>query len=140
VRTTKTTTAQVKGYRSYVWASLACAAVAVTLAPVLLAGLIGWPVGVPRAVEQAGFALGVGTYCAWRVCRWRASSGAHAVGAVWPLGLAPTLLLIEGGVAGFVAFNSNWRYAPLALAVWGCIGLLRNVLSVVYLKLAARRS
>jgi hypothetical protein len=130
---------QVSGHRSYVVASLACVAVAVSLAPVALAGVTDWPFPLPRAVDQAGFAVALSMYLAWWVCTWRASSGAYAIGAVWPLGLAPASLLIEGGAAGFVGFSSNWRYVPLALAVWGGIRFLRTLLSLLYLRLLGKR-
>jgi hypothetical protein len=139
VRITETATTLVKGYRSYVHASLACVAVGAALAPVVLAGLVGWPFAVPRAIQQLGLAVGLGTYFAWRVCARRASSGTYVAGAAWPLGLAPTLLLIEGGVAGFLGFSSDWRYVPLVVAAWGAIRLVRTLLSVLYLGLLAKR-
>jgi len=84
---------------------LACAIVAGGLVLLLLATLFGKDLLFPPWLQPLGAGIGLATYLVWWIAWWHASSGEHGVAVRGPLGLAPCLLLVAAGLAGYLGIS-----------------------------------
>lgn len=93
----------------------------------------------PRAVQKIGFFLGLAAVLVFLVpwpgqpdMQWMQAGigkGKFAYAGAWLLvlvPLAPFVVLIETGIAGYRGFSSFFRYAALSLAVLGLAGVVAS--------------
>ena len=119
---------------------LVCFGGGLILAAVLLLPFV-LGVAFSASFFRAGFYAGLGVLAAW------IPTNLKGVDVTLPeikpplSGLAPILLfmlivlryilLIETGLFGFLAFPSPWRYVALFAAVFGALGILKNLVGAM---------
>jgi hypothetical protein len=96
--------------------------VALALGVLLAAVLLGPAPPAPARLCAVGSALGLATLIGWRIALWHApGNSSTGIGFPWCVGLLRVVVVIETGLAGYLATASFWRICFLALAALGAI-------------------
>jgi hypothetical protein len=102
--------------------SKAYIAVPLVLAVLLAAVFTRATLPAPGRLCAAGCALGLATLIGWRIALWYApGNSSTGIGFPWYVSLLRVAVIVETGLAGYLATASSWRVCFLALAGVGVI-------------------